>query len=186
MFTEELKKRNLPPLKSKAEMLEIMLSEEYGHLPPVPSKISWESFSLGIGTFCTGRATIQGINCKCEINGKEFVFPFKASIPNGNGPHPFFVMINFRPDVPDRYLPIEEIIENGYAVLSFCYEDISLDKNEFESGLSGVLYENGKRGENDCGKISMWAWASQRILDWAETQPQLDMSRAMVCGHSRL
>lgn len=186
MLNRELKKRNLPPLKSKEEMIDIIVSEEYGVLPPAPDKISWEIIPSGIGSFCTGRASLDTVNCICEINGKSFTFPFKATIPNADGAHPFFVMINFRADVPDRYLPIEEIIENGYAVLSFCYEDISLDKNEFESGLAGVLYENGKRGENDCGKISMWAWAAQRVLDWAQTQPRLDMNRAMVCGHSRL
>ena len=33
----------------------------------------------------------------------------------------------------------------------------------------------------------MWAWAAQRILDYAETLPdKLDLSRSVVCGHSRL
>lgn len=32
----------------------------------------------------------------------------------------------------------------------------------------------------------MWAWAAQRVLDWAESQPSLDMERSAVCGHSRL
>ena len=186
MLADELKKRKLPPLKSKDEMLQIMLSEEYGNLPPIPQRILWEEIPLGIGTFCTGLASIKMIKCICEINGKVFSFPFKVTTPLSDGPHPFFVMINFRSDVPDRYLPIEEIVENGYGVLSFNYEDITLDKPEFYSGLSGVLYENGKRGENDCGKISMWAWASHRLLDWAENHPEFDMSRAMVCGHSRL
>ena len=186
MLANELKKRNIPEFKSKEEMLEIIIKEEYGNLPPVPDKITWEEIPSTISAFCSGKATLTTINCTCVIKGNSFTFPFKASVPKSPGPHPFFVLINFRPDVPDIYLPVEEIIDNGYAVLSFCYNDISLDKVEYESRLSGVLFKDGKREENDCGKISMWAWASHRILDWAETQNQLDMSRAMVCGHSRL
>ena len=34
--------RNLPELKSRAEMLEILQREEYGYLPPKPDAITWE------------------------------------------------------------------------------------------------------------------------------------------------
>ena len=40
---------------------------------------------------------------------------------------------------------------------------------------------------DDPGKIAMWAWASHRVLDYAATlRDVLDMSTAVVCGHSRL
>lgn len=35
----ELKKRNLPPLKSREEMMEILQREEYGYLPNVEYKL---------------------------------------------------------------------------------------------------------------------------------------------------
>lgn len=186
MLNAELKKRNLPTLKSKEEMLSEIITTEYGALPPKPDKIECIEKTSPTSSFCCGSATLTPVECTCEIKGREFTFPFMASIPKSEGPHPFFVLINFRSYVPDLYLPAEEIIDNGFAVLSFDYNDVTLDKNEYESGLCGVLFKNGERKEYDCGKISMWAWAAQRILDWAETKPELDMSRAMVCGHSRL
>ena len=186
MLYTELKNRAIPPLKNKEKMLDTILKTQYGYIPPKPEKIEWIRSESLVSPFCTGHATITRVECNCEINGKPFTFPFMASIPTSEGPHPFFVFINFRPDVPDRYLPLEEIIDHGYAVLSVYYNDISLDKDEYESGLCGILFENGIRKPNDCGKLSMWAWASHRILDWAETIPELDMSRACVCGHSRL
>jgi hypothetical protein len=80
----------------------------------------------------------------------------------------------------------EEIIDQGYAILSFCYEDVTKDNGDFTSGLAGVLYENGERRERDAGKIAMWAWAAQRIMDYADAEPRLDKNRSIVCGHSRL
>ena len=41
MFCDELKKRNVPQLKSRAEMLEILQREEYGYLPKAPEAFTW-------------------------------------------------------------------------------------------------------------------------------------------------
>lgn len=107
-------------------------------------------------------------------------------MPTAEGAHPFFVHINFRSDVPDRYMPTEELIDNGFAVLSFGYEDVTRDDGDFTSGLAGVLYENGKRAPHDAGKIALWAWAAMRCMDYAEHDERLDCAKSVVCGHSRL
>lgn len=49
-----------------------------------------------------------------------------------------------------------------------------------------MFYKNGLREKNSPGKIALWAWAAQRVMDYAETQPLLDINRSIVCGHSRL
>lgn len=121
-----------------------------------------------------------------QLSGKEFSFPCYATIPNKDGKHPFFICINFRDCIPDRYIPVEEIVDNGFAVISFCYNDVTRDNGDFTDGLASVLYENGKREECDAGKIAMWAWAAQRVMDYAQTLDCLDFERSIVCGHSRL
>ncbi len=182
-----LKERNLPPLKSKEEMLDILLKEEYGYLPPKPESISFESEENFIKNFCAGHARMDRITAKCRVNGKDFSFPFHCVLPTAEGKHPFFIHINFRRDNPDRYMPTEEIIDNGFAILSFCYEDVTSDDGDFTNGLSGVLFENGKRKPTDPGKIAMWAWAAQRVMDYTQTLGDvLDLNQSVVCGHSRL
>lgn len=99
---------------------------------------------------------------------------------------PCFIHINFRNLVPDRYLPAEEIVDNGYAVLSFCYEDVSSDDGDFTSGLAGLVYPKGRTSKTQCGKIGIWAWAACRVMDYALTRPELDASHISVVGHSRL
>ena len=187
MLKEMLIERKVPELKPRNEMLDIIQSELFGFLPPKPEKISFETEENIIPKFCAGKAVCHKITVNTVINGKEFSFPFLASLPTDDEKHPFFVHINFRDLNPDRYMPTEELIDNGFAVLSLYYNDITSDDSDFTNGLSGILFPDGKRNETDCGKIAMWAWGVQRVLDYADTQPEkLDISRSVVCGHSRL
>ena len=187
MLLELLKERNLPPLLPREEMLTILQREEYGFLPPPPEALSFRVEKNTILNFCAGKATCDKVTAECTVGGKPFSFPFYVTLPTAEGKHPFFVHINFRPDVPDRYMPTEELVDNGFAVLSFCYKDVTSDDRDFTNGLAGVLYGEGARTPTDAGKIAMWAWASHRVLDYAETiSDRLDLSAAVVCGHSRL
>jgi len=187
MLKELLQERKVPVLKSREEMLEILLTEEYGFLPPKPDEISFSIEENFIPNFCAGKANCNKVTINCKIGEKSFSFPCYATIPNDEGKYPFFVHINFRDSVPDRYQPTEEIIDNGFAVLSFCYNDVTKDDTDFTNGLAGILYEDGNRNPTDAGKLAMWAWAAQRVLDFAETlSDKLDIDHAAVCGHSRL
>lgn len=187
MLQELLKERNIPELLSRDEMLEILQNEVYGLMPKKPECLSFRVEENIILNFCAGKAICNKVFAECTINGKEFNFPFYATIPTDGKTHPFFVHINFRPDIPDRYQPTEELIDNGFAVLSFNYNDVTKDNDDFTDGLAGVLYENGVRNANDPGKIAMWSWAAQRVMDYAETLTDvLDLNCAVVCGHSRL
>jgi hypothetical protein len=94
--------------------------------------------------------------------------------------------INFRDLIPDAYQPTEEINDRGYAVLTFCYKDVTSDDGDFTNGLAGVVYPDGTRAPDQCGKIGLWAWAAMALMDYAMTLPELDHGRISVCGHSRL
>ena len=187
MLSEMLKERNLPPLLSRDEMLAVLQREVYGNLPEQPETISFTTEEDTIGNFCAGKAVLNKVTAHCVIRGKEFSFPFYAAMPTDGKKHPFFIHINFRDAIPDRYQPTEELIDNGFAVLTLHFNDITKDNGDFTDGLAGILFGNGQRRPDDPGKIAMWAWAAHRVLDYAETQDAvLDMNCAIVCGHSRL
>lgn len=186
----------LPSICSREEMLDTLLREEYGYMPPLPESVSVKEGTSEsvkeciIHNFCAGKATLNKVDLTVKLYGEDFTFPIYLSIPtkqsaSGKG-HPFFVHINFRDAIPDLYLPIEEIIDRGYAVISFCYKDVTSDDGDFTNRLAGVITRHEPRGASTPGKIAMWAWAAQRALDYAYTLDCLDKSRAFVCGHSRL
>lgn len=169
----------------KNEIIDMLCKEEYGFLPPEPEKISWEVLEED-KEFCAGKVTLKKILLNAVIENRSFSFPIYTSIPNTEQRHPFFVHINFSNNVPDEYMPIEEICDYGFAVLSFCYEDVTSDDNDFSAGLADIIYHKKDRRKNDSGKIAMWSWAASRVMDYAQTLSDLDFTKAAVVGHSRL
>ena len=169
----------------KSEIVDLLLREEYGYLPEAPNSVHAELVTRDKG-FCAGKADLEVYNLVCECSFGRFSFPIRVVIPKKNRPVPAFVHINFRPDVPDKYQPTEEIIDAGYAVLSFCYKEVTSDDGDFTNGLAGLVYKDGKRAPDSCGKLGLWAWAAMRVLDYALILDSIDPSRISVTGHSRL
>jgi len=193
MIENILKSRNIMEIwdgtsdweERRNEITELLLKEEYGYLPPKPDNISFETEKED-DTFCAGKAVLKKIRVKGEIDKRSFEFVFYTIIPTKKGKNPFFVHINFTDSIPDKYLPIEEIIDNGFAVLMVCYKDVTDDNDDFTDGVAAAVFNGRERTGSDCGKIAIWSWAASRVLDYAETLECLDMSTATVVGHSRL
>jgi hypothetical protein len=202
MLNIELKKLNIPDvlmlenknrvvtkeqwLKRREEIIQILSNEEYGFLPPPPVEMTAEIIEEE-KTFCAGKVTLTKVLIKAQLKQGVFSFPIYCAIPNLDQKYPTFIHINFRNNVPDRYMPTEEICDNGFAVISFCYEDVSLDCNDkFSSGLGKAIYKDGYRRGNECGTLGLWAWAASRVMDYVQTLNNIDKNNIAVVGHSRL
>ena len=178
---------NLPsPLGlAREQLLQILLREEYGFLPPAPQTLTVEETALD-KKFCAGKAPLHTVTLTAHCAFGDFSFPVRYFCPGADAPVPAVVLLNFRPDVPDRYLPAEELADLGYAVFSLCYQDITSDNGDFTTGLAGLVYPEGTRDPHACGKIGLWAWAALRVFEFALTLPEIDHCRISVAGHSRL
>ncbi|MBO5224429.1 MAG: hypothetical protein J6C23_07955 [Clostridia bacterium] len=198
MIVEELKKRKLPDLfciegkqittkdewenKGRPYWKSVIQNEEYGKiLPLVQPEISTKINSVNFA----GKATWEEVSFKFCYNNKQHTVPTNLIYPKNAENVPFFIYINFRSDIPDRYLPVEEIIDNGFGVFSVCHNDISTDNGDFTNGLAG-LFQDGDRKEKDCGKIMYWSYMASRMMDYLQTLPYVDKNRIGVSGHSRL
>lgn len=171
-------------------LIRMLLEQEYGIVPDMPfrteGRITGEELS-----FCAGKAVLQQVDITVALAQGSFTFPVRCCRPAASGAHPLFVLLNFSPDVPDKYYPAEEICDRGYAVLSVGYNDISRDAaDDYSQGLGKLLREAAAQAgvpqEHLPGKIAIWAWTASRMLDWALTQPGVDAERTAVIGHSRL
>ena len=184
MIQAMLDARNLPALTDRNAMLDLLQHEEYGYLPPLPDTLEWtEEESAPV---CDGAATLTKLTMRGTVCGRPFSFPFYRAMPDKGSNLPFFVFINFRDDIPDQYYPLNAVMQQGYAVLSLCYKDVTSDDNDFTNGVAGALYPDGQRGTTDAGKIAIWAWAIHRVMDYAQTLSRLNPHHGTVCGHSRL
>ena len=181
-----IEKIPMPKDMEKSEILQLLLQEEYGFLPQAPISVRGEVKECD-EYFCAGKAVLKKISLECKIEQGCFSFPVYFTCPTKiEKPLPCFILINFRDMVPDQYLPAEEIVDAGYAVLSFCYTDVTSDDGDFTNGLAGLVYQDSKRTQNQCGKIGLWAWSMLRVMDYALTLSEIDASCISVVGHSRL
>lgn len=201
MVNEMLEKMNLPsPLditgkrittkeeweEARPLVLKTMLENEYGYIPDVPEKVSFEITKFDDRRYCAGKAYYAEVEATSVINGESFTFPFVYVYPKKGNKHKTVVHINFRSNVPDEYMPTEEIIDNGFGCASFCYKDVTSDDGDFTNGLAGIVYKNSERTLHSPGKIAMWAWAAMRVMDFLQVRDEVDKTSITVAGHSRL
>ena len=174
---------------TRAEILALLREHEYGFFPCEADEITFKEGPTD-GNFCAGKVYTSVVEAIARFGEREFRFPFRVTVPKSDGPHPFFVYIAFSDAPSDKYLPMEEITDRGFAVLSFCYNDVTADKIEnnprYDSRIFDVLYGGTPVPKNGCGTIAVWAWAASRVMDYAVTRTDLDLGRAGVLGHSRL
>jgi len=83
---------------------------------------------------------------------------------------------------------MEKILQRGYAVATVWYGHIDPDfHDEFRNGVHGLLSsDDDVRSDDDWGSISAWAWGLSRVMDYLETDDEIDHGRVAVMGHSRL
>ncbi len=162
---------------------EYFQSQVYGYIPPAPEYISGDIIKEN-KLFCAGKATLQRINLKIGYKSNNMEVPFYYCYPNNCKQNKTVVFLNFTDSVPDKYLPAEEIIDNGWAIASLCYENITEDNGDFQSGLAKFLKDTDS--DTAPGKIAMWAWGAMRVMDYLQTLNTVDKYNIGLVGHSRL
>lgn len=75
---------------------------------------------------------------------------------------------------------LETAVARGWAVATACCADFQEDRPD---GL-GLL--RSWQGRWNAGAIAAWAWGLSRLADWLCARPEIDATRLVVCGHSRL
>jgi len=195
-FLHDLQARKLPPVvpegmratqwqQYRRQLLELFSREEYGFTPPAPDEVRSEALPFDAKSWA-GKAKEYQVKLSFDTPGGEFSFPVNIILPHSETPLPMVIYISFRSYPDSYYLPVEEIIDNGYALATFNYNDVSLDDRDkwLTHGLA-TMYPRKDNG-TDWGQCGMWAFAASRVLDYVQTLEQVDGKRVFVVGHSRL
>ena len=83
---------------------------------------------------------------------------------------------------------VEKILEAGYGLATIYYGEVDPDKNDFSDGIHSLLYKQDQSRPklDEWGSIAAWSWGMVRALDYFEKDPDVDASKVISFGHSRL
>lgn len=214
--------------KRRGEILELFENEVYGKAPGRPEEMTFETLYTAEDAL-GGLATRREVRVYFSADKKNYM-TLLIYAPAGKKASPAFLGINFKgnesicddpgitlpdkaklkgygihPIFPRGYAasswPVEEILRRGYAVVTFCRDDVDPDTDDaFGNGVHPLFYRKGADTEggivsrvpqrlpdpDQWGTIAAWAWGLSRAMDYLETDEMVDAKRVAVIGHSRL
>ncbi len=85
-----------------------------------------------------------------------------------------------------RNWAIAKTLARGYGIAIVDYREIEPDLPGGAGFKFGVHKNFPPPGPDDWGAIGAWAWGASRALDYLETDKDVDASRVIMFGHSRL
>jgi hypothetical protein len=122
-----------------------------------------------------------------NFGGNHTVRPDAAIVlPKGYVREDYSPPAAFRGAKSSRY-PIDNILARGYGLATAYYGDIVPDFHDgFKNGVHPLFDPPGNRPLDAWGAVGAWAWGLSRIMDYFETDKEIDHTRVAVAGHSRL
>ncbi|MBE9598568.1 S9 family peptidase [Pedobacter sp. MC2016-24] len=191
---QKVKNTALWEKKRRPEIVALFKTHVYGQRPEGFDSIKFNLISK-IPDAMDGRACLKEVNISIWNKGKHIDIPIVLFIPNRrDGPAPVFLLINNRSKKntdPSRSLkstfwPAELMIEKGYAIAAFHVADAAPDKKDaYQHGVIDQLYPEQLDREDGMKAIGAWAWAASRVMDYFETDKDLDARKVALVGHSR-
>jgi hypothetical protein len=83
--------------------------------------------------------------------------------------------------------PVKEILSSGIGIVTACYSDFEEDRPEgWKTGIRTTLAGLLKAKPEEWGAVGAWAWGLSRIMDYLETDKDIDGEKVAVMGLSRL
>ncbi len=174
----------------RAEIKEIVLSNEYGHMPGRPDAINVTRLaSEAIATLGTMETLDIGIIPSNATPDAVINFTAWLFIPLGAGPFPAVVKVG-RERGGSETMINHTMLERGY--LYACYNHTQLDPDTEGYDIVGAC--QSAYPSYDWGSVAVWAWGTMRLVDYLVAEPwvsapegfpKIDPTKIIVTGHSR-
>jgi hypothetical protein len=83
--------------------------------------------------------------------------------------------------------PVEELISRGYGLATAYYGDLEPDHEEgWKTGIRTTMQKELNIKPEEWGAIGAWAWGLSRIMDYLETDKDVNARQVAITGHSRI
>ncbi len=180
----------------RPEILEFYTKEVFGDVPARPEGLHFKQVGEDEQVF--GGLGIRRRVRICLDKEEQHSFDVLIHFPKKHKKScPVLVNLNFTDnndmtfeDAPFDYkhYPYEMILREGFAIATATRNSIEPDVKPVDSKGDGVRawYEKIYPGKYIWSAISAWAWGLSRMADYIETDKDLDASKMVLVGHSRL
>ncbi|RZK47651.1 MAG: acetylxylan esterase [Pedobacter sp.] len=177
----------------RPEIMRLFADNVYGQSPKKFQNIKYtlvnrDDKALG------GRATLKQVLVEVFNNNQSVQIHVVLFVPNQRrGKAPAFLLINNRPrtntdptrETKSEFWPVEMAIDSGYAMAAFHVGDLAPDNKDSFANAALRLYPELLAAPNGMRAIGAWAWGASRVLDYLETDKDIDAKKVAVVGHSR-
>ena len=182
----------------RAELLELVQTYEYGHVPPAPSPGTVTAAPVPddapqSASDSADRPAMQSpvalppgsrqetllVTVTSPGSDNKVEFPLRLYLPPGTGPFPAVI----RGDLcwgPIQVEIVADALARGYMLADFDRTKIVPDAPGPLTGGAYSLYPEG-----DFGALAAWAWGFHRVIDYLIARPEPDPAKIIVTGHSR-
>jgi hypothetical protein len=191
----------------RPEILKLYEAEIFGRIPAHTPKVTWavaETDPAGHGGTTVTKKVVGTMGT--AVDGPKINVTVNTPA-NARGPVPLILVVNFGggPAVArggpapaaGRGGPVlngeppvaAEIISRGWGYATVGYQDIQPDRaNAWSQGVIGLTLTAGQQqpAPGEWGTIGAWAWGISRIIDYLESDKQVNARKIAVQGHSRL
>ncbi|MBO0861727.1 MAG: hypothetical protein J2P21_25220 [Chloracidobacterium sp.] len=176
-------------IKRRPEILKDVQDNLYGH---IPDRSLWPSITWSVGAVTTGAA-----------NG----FAFKQKVITGTIDTSSYPEIRNSPmiqctlrtplDKDGQKTPVIIVFggvtawqftaPRGYGVCGFSQSLLQPDSGgaNLSSYIIGLINKGNWRKPDDWGALAAWSWGVSRLIDYFETDPDVDATKIGLEGHSR-
>lgn len=160
----------------RKEIIELMLTYEYGHMPPPPENLRIEDPSSE--TVFDGKAELRKI--VLSMGPEQRVRMHAALFVPRNKVGPFPVVLAVEPVWEEHLWPVaKRIVDAGYIFAGYQRHDLDKDDADRTDGVH-PLYP-----EYEWASLAVWAWGAMRMVDYLNTVDGVDTARIALTGHSR-
>ncbi len=177
----------------RPELLRLFEDNIYGQLPQDFDSIRFELERQGQKAM-RGKAMLKEVDIIVYRRGQSVRIGLVLFVPaNTSKPSPVFLLINHREkdntdpsrEIKRAFWPAEEVIDRGYAVAAFQVGDLAADNPKTYDQQVLRLYPEQLKQDNGMKAIGAWAWGASRVMDYFETDKDLNATQVAVVGHSR-
>jgi hypothetical protein len=174
----------------RPEILNDFATEIYGKIPADAPKVTWTVTSVDMSG--TEGATVTKVVGQVDNSGwpaaSAHIDLLLYSPKGASGPLPVIVEVvpgvSAIPAKEPAALPL--ILAKGWACATASTYTVQADTGAgFTNGVIGIVNHGQPRQPDQWGALAAWSWGLSRVMDYLETDKDVDAKRLAIEGHSR-